>query len=1433
MYRILCTVLLAVFFLFTPVFAAELPMDDYMGDSAIYVGEPTLRPKPNVLFIIDTSRATMGAVAGDSYVASDPDYDTGPYQKDLIYFSNQQGGFSPSKPLGGNSPVTLEDVIKAECVVSYEVPDPLEPKATVKKLVNVPSTLSTYGTYSGGGDILKAPNINDGSGNTTKGSCKEAPSGEAYATGHYLNYINSTPVRTDNPDETIIILHTYVVKEKVKGVLTDVSYTNRFELRKNIQESTLDMEPGVETYGYWAKLPDSGPKADLRSPTHEIVGDTLVKVTALPAKDGWETGIEYYVKALDPGATTDDPSKFPTQRGAFFEALKAVMETTSTLVNFGFVTYNPQNQGAVLGYDILKDDAPDDELQKLIATLPNMSTCKYDAGRVDPQTKLPEPWDCPDLIASGPNRPQAEALYDAGYYFKANYLQTDGNAPSKQSINLNAQVPFSNPCGENHIIFLTNGLPNKDGGAPNLGDWDKDGYENLKDTPDYGLGTHMMDDIAYYLKNQVDINGDGRTGDITTHVILAFQAEDDLLRRTAVNTGGEFFNVFSQEDLREALESALGNIVRQADTAFVAPVVPASSTNRTISSNRVYLGLFKPQNDGPWHGNLKKYKVSKNNELLDVEDRPATLTAEQTTRSDCLQPVVYNPDKKYAGDFIYSQSYWGMDSVTSPSIIVGADGPRNLVPSAYVKQPADTCVEPTNGVADGGDGGIVDAGGAGGTLRARNLSTRKIFTCLKESCSNNESIVDISYLRSVDSDGKVNFDALTPEDLGYQSTEDKDRNQLIDYVYGFNSYASTYTIYNNDSEKPGKRNWVLGDILHSKPLVLSYGKYSETDKNIEKKCYGDVNSSTAMNITHTQTHDFNTSFIFVGANDGMMHAFRDCDGEEVWGFVPPILLKDLKNLPVKGHEYFVDGAPTTYVHDFDGDGNIEKDDGDRVVLFFGLRRGGGNAFLTPNDPRGAYYALDVTDPLRPEMLWEIKGGGDSSNPFNEMGETWSQPRLAKIKHGTEEKVAMFVGAGYDTNEDRRWGNTQDFPKTTVSDPVNLETDTDTTLKTEDGKSGGVTFPLSSEVGKQENPKGRGLYVVEVAKLEKTKVVNGVSKYEPNFSGTGNKIWGYTRADNDQMTFSIASDLTVLDWNDDGYADRVYVGDTGGQVWRFSLPLDDKNEGVTSNWSADVIFRANPGYTGSYNSSGVYSVTSDGTLGRKFFYRPSVARNGPDAMLYFGSGDREHPLNLAVVDRVYMLFDRGQGLKKDNVAKAEVNLIDVTENTLQQVGGEGAGTIIDNVMKDLYAPTNYGWYIRLNENSGEKMLAPSVIFFGQAFFTTYAPLTNQVKDCKPGNLGVSRLYHLDYRTGEAVYNYVADSTQSAPEGNTRANKEGAGLLLRADRVRTLGEGIPSGIVTLMDASGKVTMMISASNRVGTYAAPDVKLITPVYWMQWNN
>jgi type IV pilus assembly protein PilY1 len=155
---------------------------------------------------------------------------------------------------------------------------------------------------------------------------------------------------------------------------------------------------------------------------------------------------------------------------------------------------------------------------------------------------------------------------------------------------------------------------------------------------------------------------------------------------------------------------------------------------------------------------------------------------------------------------------------------------------------------------------------------------------------------------------------------------------------------------------------------------------------------------------------------------------------------------------------------------------------------------------------------------------------------------------------------------------------------------------------------------------------------------------------------------------------------------------------------------------------------------------------------------------------------------------------------------------------------------------------HGWMIKMNFDYdtgnpstlvGEKMLAAPVMFNGEAYYTTYAPLEDpSLSDpCAVGNLGTSRLYHLSAHTGEAIFNYDLGNDADVLEDGSRAGAEDGSVLKRSDRTRTLGQGIPSGIVTLIDASGRVTMMISSSNRVETYNAADIKLISPVYWMQW--
>jgi type IV pilus assembly protein PilY1 len=143
--------------------------------------------------------------------------------------------------------------------------------------------------------------------------------------------------------------------------------------------------------------------------------------------------------------------------------------------------------------------------------------------------------------------------------------------------------------------------------------------------------------------------------------------------------------------------------------------------------------------------------------------------------------------------------------------------------------------------------------------------------------------------------------------------------------------------------------------------------------------------------------------IFAGANEGMLHAFLDSDGSELWGFIPPEFLgrlKNLNNVSTNRPEYFVDGSSSPVIIDANGDGDISEQDGDKAILIFGERRGG-----------STYWALDVTDPLAPSALWKI----DNTDPdFLELGQTWSTPTIAHLANGLT--VAIF-GAGYDLNRD--------------------------------------------------------------------------------------------------------------------------------------------------------------------------------------------------------------------------------------------------------------------------------------------------------------------------------------------------------------------------------------------------------------------------------
>jgi type IV pilus assembly protein PilY1 len=480
------------------------------------------------------------------------------------------------------------------------------------------------------------------------------------------------------------------------------------------------------------------------------------------------------------------------------------------------------------------------------------------------------------------------------------------------------------------------------------------------------------------------------------------------------------------------------------------------------------------------------------------------------------------------------------------------------------------------------------------------------------------------------------------------------------------------------------------------------------------------------------------------------------------------------------HTYYVDFSPAVYMFNKLKDGNINTANGDKVILLFGLRRGGG---LAASPTQGYYYALDVTNPHNPIYLWSIS---NATAGYSEMGEAWSDIALGQIKVGTASKIAAFVGAGYDNcNEDARFGPIQTYPGSCVQQPTG-----DGGNMTSTGGSG----PL--------NPKGRGIYIIDVADFD----ANGIPQIT---AASGTAIWSYTNANAPTtMTFSIPGKIKPVDTNFDGYIDTLYVGDVGGNIWRFNI-MDPS----MSNWTANRIFSSNPG--------------ADGSTGRKIFYDPSatVQQDGT-VRLYFGTGDREHPLNTAVVDRMYALIDRGQTTAS---AITESKMVDVTTDALQSATETQAQA--SSLVSQLTSTANYGWFIQLNQNAGEKVLAPALAISGDAVYTTYYPSAAASTDpCATGNLGTASVYVLDSISGNAVFNYDTTNDQTSTT-NTYAKATGSSyVLMRSDREMTIGSGIPSGAVILISPSGTATAMVGIGGNIATFNLPAGGVTLPLYWRQ---
>jgi type IV pilus assembly protein PilY1 len=187
-----------------------------------------------------------------------------------------------------------------------------------------------------------------------------------------------------------------------------------------------------------------------------------------------------------------------------------------------------------------------------------------------------------------------------------------------------------------------------------------------------------------------------------------------------------------------------------------------------------------------------------------------------------------------------------------------------------------------------------------------------------------------------------------------KSLLDDDKN-ILNYLRG----DRTLEIQNaNNTNRGGFRSRaptnVLGDIAHSAPIFVK-----------------------------------DTNTVYVGANDGMLHAFDATTGAEVFAHIPSPMLPRLKDLasPAYKHEYFVDGD----------------------IAVSSRQQTSGKNYLVASMGRGAQglFGIDVSDRVGSKAIWEYTfGNGDP-----DLGYMLGRPVIAQLTSGV---WAVFVGNGYNS-----------------------------------------------------------------------------------------------------------------------------------------------------------------------------------------------------------------------------------------------------------------------------------------------------------------------------------------------------------------------------------------------------------------------------------
>jgi type IV pilus assembly protein PilY1 len=405
--------------------------------------------------------------------------------------------------------------------------------------------------------------------------------------------------------------------------------------------------------------------------------------------------------------------------------------------------------------------------------------------------------------------------------------------------------------------------------------------------------------------------------------------------------------------------------------------------------------------------------------------------------------------------------------------------------------------------------------------------------------------------------------------------------KLVAYLKGNTSNEGVDTF--DFRQRNGHR---LGDIVHSSPVYVGDPDPDLYPESIAASSYQVWANNTTTNKTAPGAKG-RQAMLYVGANDGALHAFNADTGAEVFAYYPKAVFSDEEDLglhwladPDYDHRYYVDIEPAVaevYTNTANSTATTW-----RTLLVGGLRGGG-----------RAMYAIDVSKPsqftdesdnadatgVASNILWEF------THP--DLGYTYSKPTIAKLNDG---RWAAIFGNGYNPTGTDATGQAALFIKY-----LDNNTPSEYVIYTKAGK-----------------------------------ITNG------DCENAGSNCNGL-------------STPAVVDLGADRVADRVYAGDLLGNLWAFDLSSVDRANWKVAYGTADSpqpLITAN--YTEGASSL-AQPITAQPIVTMHPTARGDDTR--PNTMVFFGTGQYvgENDPTSTGTNSFYGVYDSGASINFDRNA----------------------------------------------------------------------------------------------------------------------------------------------------------------------------------------